>query len=168
MANGGVNFSFKDYDGEPASTGVATGAVTAVSLPGLLTLIGNLRDAIADITLGTITGESLYAFRTKLSNALPTDQNAQRERVWVVHYEDVTAFFDDPVNSIPNAGFGKNFTVTIPTADFSGTHLLANQADADLTDADIAAFVTAFEAIARSPYGGNVNVVRIEAGGRSG
>lgn len=168
MANGGVTYTLLDYDRETGSTNIQTGAVTAVSLPGLLTQIGNLRTAIAGITRGTISGESLYAFRTKLSNTPPADPLAQREAVWVVHYEDVTAFFDDPVNSIPNEGFGKNFTVAIPTADYSGTHLLANSADADLTDADIAAFVTAFEAMARSPYGGEVNVTRIEAGGRSG
>jgi hypothetical protein len=167
MANGGLTYSFLDYDRESASTNLQTGAVTAVSLPGLLTQIGALRTAIGNIVVGTISGESLYAFRTRLSNAPPADPQAQRERVWVVHYEDVTAFFDDPVNAIPNEGFGKNFTIAIPTADFSGTHLLANSEDADLTDTEMAAFVTAFEAIARSPYGGAVNVTRIEAGGRS-
>lgn len=167
MANGGLTFGFLDYDRETGSTNIQTGAVTAVSLPGLLTQIGNLRTAIQNIVVGTIKSESLYAFRTTLSNAAPADPQAQRERVWVVHYEDVTAFFDDPVNSIPNEGFGKNFTVAIPTADFSGTHLQTNSEDANLADPEISAFVTAFEALARSPYGGSVNVTRIQAGGRS-
>lgn len=168
MANGGVTYTFLDYDRESGSTNIQTGAVTAVSLPGLLTQIGNLRTAIGNITLGTISGESLYAFRTRLSNAPPASPLAQRETVWVVHYEDVTQFFDDPVNAIPNEGFGKNFTVAIPTADFSGTHLQANSADANLTDDDMIAFVAAFEAMVKSPYGGAVNITRIEAGGRSG
>lgn len=168
MANGGLTFTFLDYDRESGSTNLQTGAVTAVSLPSLLTQIGTLRTAIAGITLGTISGESLYAFRTRLSNQPPTDPLAQRESVWIVHYEDVTAFFDDPVNAIPNAGFGKNFTFAIPTADLSGDRLLTNSEDADLAETSIAAFVTAFEAIARSPYGGAVNVTRIEAGGRTG
>lgn len=167
MANGGLSFGFIDYDRETASTNLQTGAVTAVSLPGLLTQIGALRTAIEGITVGTVSSESLYAFRTRLSNAAPSDPQAQRERVWVVHYEDVTEFFDDPVNSIPNEGFGKNFTIAVPTADFSGTRLLTNSEDADLAEASMAAFVTAFEAIARSPYGGAVNVTRIQAGGRS-
>lgn len=167
MANGGVTYTLLDFDRESGSTNIQTGAVTAVSLPGLLTQIGALRTAIEGITVGVVSGESLYAFRTRLSNTPPSDPNAQRERVWVVHYEDTTAFFDDPVNAIPNAGFGKNFTVAIPTADFSGTRLLANSEDADLTEASIAAFVTAFEAMARSPYGGAVNVTRIEAAGRA-
>lgn len=167
MANGGLTFSFLDYDRESASTNIGTGAVTGVSLPGLLTQIGALRAAIEGITVGTVSGESLYAFRTRLSNAAPTDPDAQRERVWVVHYEDVTAFFDDPVNAIPNEGFGKNFTISIPTADYSGDRLLPNSEDADLAETSIAAFVSAFEAIARSPYGGAVNVTRIESGGRN-
>lgn len=167
MPNGGLTFSFLDYDRESASTNLQTGAVTAVSFPGLLTQIGTLRTAIDGITVGTVSGESLYAFRTRLSNAPPSDPHAQRERVWVVHFEDAQQFFDPPTNAIPNEGFGKNFVITIPTADFSGDRLLANSEDADLAETSIAAFVAAFEAIARSPYGGTVNVTRIEAGGRS-
>lgn len=167
MANGGLTFGFLDYDREKGSTNIQTGAVTAVSLPGLLTQIGALRTAIGNIVVGTVSSESLYVFRTTLSNAAPADPQAQRERLWIVHYEDTTAFFDDPVNAIPNEGFGKNFTVAIPTADYSGTHLATNSEDANLADADMAAFVTAFEALARSPYGGAVNVTRIQSGGRS-
>jgi hypothetical protein len=167
MANGGLTFTLLDYDRETGSTNLQTGAVTGVSLPGLLTQIGTLRTAIEGITVGVVSSESLYAFRTRLSNTPPADPDAQRERVWVVHYEDTTAFFDDPVNAIPNEGFGKNFTIAIPTADFSGDRLLTNSEDADLAETSIAAFVTAFEAIARSPYGGEVNVTRIQAGGRS-
>ncbi len=167
MANGGLTFSFLDYDRETSSTNLQTGAVTAVSLPGLLTQIGTLRTALEGITVGVVSAESLYAFRTRLSNTPPSDPQAQRERVWVVHYEDNQAFFDPPTNAIPNEGFGKNFAIAVPTADFSGTRLLANSEDADLTETSIAAFVSAFEAIARSPYGGTVNITRIEAGGRS-
>ncbi len=167
MANGGLTFSFLDYDRESASTNIATGAVTAVSLPGLLTQIGTLRSAIEGITVGTVSGESLYVFRTRLSNTAPSDPHAQRERVWVVHFEDNQQFFDPPTNAIPNEGFGKNFVITIPTADFSGARLLTNSQDADLAETSMAAFVSAFEAIARSPYGGTVNVTRIQAGGRS-
>lgn len=167
MANGQLTFSILDYDRETSSTKIQTGAVTAASLPGLLTEIGILRAAIDGITVGTISNEQLTAFNTRLSNQPPDDPLAQRERVWVVHYEDVTAFFDAPVNAIPNEGFGRNFTVAIATADYTGNRLLPNSDDADLTENSIDAFVTAFEQTARSPYGGRVNVTRIQAGGRS-
>lgn len=165
MTNGGLSFQFLDTKGKSGSTNLQTGAVTAVSLPGLLTQIGTLRTALGGIVVGNISQESLYVFRTPLTNAWPSDVNARRERTWIVHYEDVTQFFDPPTNAIPNEGFGRNFSISIPTADFSGTHMQANSDLADLTDADMAAFVTAFEAIARSPYGGNTNVTYIEAGG---
>lgn len=166
MANGQLTFSFLDHSDERSSTLIQTGAVTAVSLPGLLTEVGTLRTAIAGITLGTVSNEALKVFDTALSNARPASALARRETKWLVRYEDVTAFFDDPVNSIPNEGFGKVFTITIPTADVAdrvipGTDL------ADLTDTEIAAFVTAFEATARTPYGGEVNVLSIQAVGRN-
>lgn len=166
MANGQLTFSFLDHSDETSRTLIQTGAVTAVSLPGLLTEVGTLRDAIAAITLGTVSGEALKVFDTSLSNARPASALARRETKWLVRYEDTTAFFDDPVNAIPNEGFGKVFTITIPTADVAdrvtpGTDL------ADLTDTEIAAFITAFEATARSPYGGAVNVLSMQAVGRN-
>ena len=158
-------FSFLDYDGERSTTGFTTGAITAFSLPGTLTEFGALRDAIAGITLGTITSESLKVFETKLANARPTDPQAQRETKWLVVYEDVTAFFDDPVNAIPNEGYRKVFTLEIPTADLD--LLMTNSEQMEIGSGAGAAFVTAFEALARSPYGGAVNVLEVRHVGRN-
>lgn len=166
MANGRVSFSLLDFSGETGGFGVETGAVTAVSLPGLLTQIGALRAALEQITDGTVSQESLVAFTTRLSNIRPTDELSQIERAWYVQYEDAQPFFDPPVNAIPNAGFGKLFGITVPTADLNGK-LLAGTDLADLANADIADFVSAFEAIARSPYGGTVNVTKITHVGRN-
>lgn len=168
MANnfGGGYFTLMDYDREVATFSFQTGAITAVSLPGTLTQFGALRTAIGNITNGVIAGEGLYVNRTKLGNVPPSDENAQRERKWLVTYEDATEFFDPPTNAIPNAGFRQLFTAEIPTADPVG-RLLPNTEEADLADPDIAAFVAAFEDIARSPYGGSVNVVRISLVGRN-
>jgi len=164
MAGGLGGFTMLDYSKERSSLSFHTGAVTAVSLPGLLTQFGALRTAIEGITLGVMNKESLMVFSTKLSNTPPTDENAQIERKWLVTYEDNLPFFDDPVNAIPNEGFGKLFQLEIPTAELVG-RLLPNSDEADLADTGIAAFVTAFEAIARSSYGGTVNVVKITAVG---
>ena len=167
MANGGGSFTILDYDREKTTSGFNTGAITAVSLPTALTQFGNLRTAIGNIIVGELAEESLNVFRTKLNNIPPTDPTAQRERKWLVQYEDETQFFDAPVNAIPNAGYKKLFEMEIGTAKFTTANLPLNGDQADLAETDIAAFVTAFEAIARSPYGGVVNVVKMTAVGRN-
>lgn len=159
-------FEMLDFSKEKASFSFNTGAVTAVSLPGLLTQFGALRTAVEGITLGVVSNESLMAFNTRLSNVAPTNELAQIEEGWYVSYADNTQFFDDPVNAIPNAGYQKKFGMTVPTPDVVG-RLLPGSDSADLTDAGIAAFVTAFEAIARSPYGGVVEVLEITLVGRN-
>jgi hypothetical protein len=160
------SFTLMDYNGEKSVTSFYTGAITAVSLPGTLTQFGALRNAIDGITLGTITQEELSVFRTKLSNTLPSSANAQRERKWLVVYEDVTQFFDPPVNAIPNEGYRKVFTFEIATANLVG-NLQPNSDEANLSATAVAAFVTAFEALCRSPHGGQVNVLKLVAVGRN-
>ena len=165
---GRLGFSLLDYSREKSSFSIATGEVTAVSLPGLLTEVGALRTAIEGITLGVVSDESLSVFNTNLSNTPPTSPLAQVESAWLVTYEDSLPFFDDPVNAIPNEGYGRLFTLTIPTAEIGATGRLApNSDEAVLTEAGIAAFISAFEATARSPYGGTVNVVSIRHVGRA-
>lgn len=165
---GRLGFTLIDYSREKASFSIATGEVTAVSLPGLLTEVGALRTAVDGITLGNISDESLSVFNTNLSNTPAASRWAQVENSWLVTYEDSLAFFDDPVNAIPNEGYGRLFTVTIPTADVDvATRLQVNSDHANLAEAGMAAFVTQFETTARSPYGGTVNVVDIMYVGRN-
>lgn len=165
---GRLGFTLLDYSREKASFSVATGEVTAVSLPGLLDEVGDLRSAIEGITLGVVHKEALSVFDTTLSNTPPASALAQVESAWLVTYSDTTAFFDDPVNAIPNEGYGRLFTVTIPTAEIGAAgRLQANSDMANLAEAGMAAFVAAFEATARSPYGGAVNVETIRHVGRN-
>jgi hypothetical protein len=164
---GQLTFSILDYSREKSSFSITTGDVTAVSLPGLLTEVGELRTAIEGITLGVVSDEALRAFNTSLSNTPPTTPLAQIESAWLVTYEDATPFHDDPINAIPNEGYGKLFTLTIPTADIAAEGRLVPNSDmAVLTEPGMAAFITAFEQTARSPYGGNVNVVSVKFVGR--
>lgn len=165
---GRLGFSLLDYSREKSSLSFATGEVTAVSLPDLLTEVGALRSAIEGITLGVVSDESLSVFNTNLSNTPPTSPLAQVECCWLVTYEDNLPFFDDPVNAIPNEGYGRLFTLTIPTAEIATSGRLAPNSDqAVLTETGMAAFVTAFEETARSPYGGTVNIVGIRFVGRN-
>lgn len=162
MANGSGFFTLRDYSGESATMGFNTGVITAGNLAGVLTQFGALRTAIAAISLCEVAKEGLSVFRTNLSYTNPTDPNAQRERKWLVEYRDATEYFDAPTNSIPNEGFGKPFNVEIPGADLDLTDVLLPGTDiVDLTQTQIAAFVTAFEALVKSPHGGAVEVFRI-------
>jgi hypothetical protein len=161
-----ATFTILDHDEESSVFSVHTGAVTAVSLPGLLTQFGDFREATEALTLGTFKSESLDVFNTLLSNTPPADANAQRERKWIIYYEDATQFFDAPVNAIPNAGYRKPFHFEIPTADIEG-QILPNTAIADVTTAEWVAWIAAFEAMARSPYGGAVNFLSAEVVGRN-
>lgn len=168
MAGGLFTLAMLDYSREKSAFSVITGDVTAVSLPGLLSDISDFRDAVDGICLGVQADEALRAYTNNLSNTPPASPLAQIEAAWLVTYEDNLPFFDDPVNAIPNEGFGKLFTITIPTADIGAAgRLLPNSDEADLTETNMAAFVTAFEAMARSPYGGTVNVVKVTHVGRN-
>jgi len=165
MAGGLYSLTIQDYDAEKSPLKIHTGAVTAVSLPGLLTQIGAFRTAVDGLSIGTMQKESLAAFNTILSQDLPSNEFAQRETKWVVQYHDSQQFFDPPDNAIPNAGYLKPFDFEIACADLS---LLADNQDflpLDVTQA--AALVTAFEAMARSPYGGTVTVDAIVQVGRN-
>lgn len=166
MANGLLTMTLMDYSEEESSFTIQTGAVTAISLPGLLVQIGTFRTAVDNITDGTVSNEALKAFSTALSNTPPASLSSHRERKWLVRYEDTTAFFDDPVNAIPNEAFGRVYTFSIPTADPTG-RLKANSDFADLANAQILAFTNAFEAMGRSPAGGAVNALSMELVGRN-
>lgn len=153
---GELKFAIRDNSGELGRSNIHTGNVTAASLPGLLTQIGALRTAIDGLSIGVMAKESLSVFETDLSAARPNDPLAQRGVKWTVGYHDNTPFFDDPVNAIPNIGYQKAFTFTIAAADLS--LLDDGEEELDLAGTEAAAFVTAFQATARSPYGGAVIV----------
>jgi hypothetical protein len=129
-------FTLRDYDKELGTVTIHNGAITSVSIAGFLTAFGALRSAIDTITNGVVAKEMWVGDNTILSNSIPTGETVQRENKWLVVYEGDTS--------------KKKFQVELPTADPTG-RLLTNTNQADLADTDIAAFVTAFEAIARSP-----------------
>jgi len=135
---GGIaRFQLLDYSDERSSTSIHVGDITAVSLPGFLTEFGALRTAIEGITLGVVSKESWVGDDTTLSNTPPSDPNAQREVKWLVRYTGDTT--------------DKLYSLEIATAELAGGHLLAGSDMADLAETDMAAFVTAFEDIARTP-----------------
>lgn len=148
------SFTIKDYSNELSDTSFHNGPITAVTIAAYLTQFGALRAATTDIILGNIVSDMWVGDKTKYSVAPVTDPNAQRERKWLVTYEGTTSF------SI--------YKMEIPTANLELADALIVGTDlVDLTQTDIAAWVTAFEAIGKTPYQEAVNVVQIQAVGRS-
>lgn len=165
MAQGRMTFTMIDHDEEKSSFSINVGAVTAGTLPGLLTATGTLRTAIDGITLGNVNRESLSVFETPLTQEPPANELAQVESAWLIVYEDVSEYLDPGTNVVPNPGYHKLFTAQLGTADYVG-RLVPNTDQADLTETNMAAFVSAFEATAISPYGGSVEIRQIRQVGR--
>lgn len=129
------SFTILDYSEEKSPTSFSFGGVTALNIAGFLTQFGNLRTAIAAIITGTIQKEKWVGDDTVLSNTPPAASASQVELKWLVTYEGATT--------------KKKFHYEIPTPDTD--KLVPGSDEADMTDTDIAAYVTAVEALAKSP-----------------
>lgn len=108
--------------------------LTAGNFTAQTGLVSTLFSATLDITLGAQAATNVLAASTR-SSVNVSNPVAQRENKWLVRYHDTG---------------GTKFSVEIPTADLAllteGTEFL-NLADGG----PIAAWVTAFEAVAKSP-----------------
>ena len=129
------SFTIQDYSEEKSSFRFNIGAITAISIGGFLTQFGNLRTALGNIILGTVQKEMWVGDSTVLTNVPPSDSNAQVELKFLLTYEGDTS--------------KKTFRNEIPTPDTS--KVIAGTDQVDMSDTDVAAYVTAFETIARSP-----------------
>lgn len=125
----------RDYSEEVSRTKFHFGAVTAVSIAGLLTQIGALRTSIANLISGVIAADKWVGDATVQSNAAPASPNAQNELKLQFTYEGATNH--------------KRYRVELPCADPS--KVIAGTDRVDLADTEVAAFVTAFEDIGRTP-----------------
>lgn len=125
----------RDYSDEVSVTRINFGAVTAVSIAGLLTEWGNWKTALGNIILGVLGREQLVMDNTVLSNASPVDSNAQVELKFLFTYEGDTS--------------KKKYRFEVPTPDTS--KVIAGTDIVDITDTDVAAFITATETLGRTP-----------------
>lgn len=130
--------TFMDATREKSTFKLYNGAITAASLPGFLTAYGNLKTALDNMTVGTLSDDQWVGDKTHLSDALPSNL-AQREIKLLIGYHGATS--------------NDNFTVTLPTLDLTKVVFTPGGGDAVslTTPAEMAALVTAMEAIGRSP-----------------
>lgn len=164
MPQNQASFTIEDYDRESSRTSINFGPLTAANFTATRDAIDDYKNALPGIILGEVRRSTISEVFSESAVAVAS-QNAQRETKWLVTARDVTQFFDVG-NTINNVGFGDLFQVEVPTADLS--LLAGNDDELDLTLPAVAAYITAFEAIAHSPTGGNeVVVVSIRHVGRS-
>jgi len=156
-----LTLSYIDFSGEVSSMSGFIPTVTDTNFAATATLINNLVAAIDEIVLGNLN-KRVTSIVTLGSALLPTDAEAQREEKWVIHYRDTTA---NLAAGVTNPLFGKQYHTSLGTAMLTG-HMAGNTDDAALTG-DFATFVTAFEALARSPSGGAADITKIVFRGRN-
>jgi len=109
--------------------------LTAGNFTAQQTLAAALAAAIEDLTIGELT-KQINSVPVVDTPAIPTSPYAQRELKWLVQYQgDVS---------------GKLFSSEIACPDITD-NVVINTDVADLSSADWAAFVTAFEAYVKSP-----------------
>lgn len=137
----------RDYSDEISTTRINFGAVTAVSIAGLLSQWGSWKGALSNIILGVLGREQLVMDNTVIDNSSPTDTNAQIELKFLFTYEGDTS--------------KKKFRFEVPTPDtqfvLPGTDIV------DITATEIAAFITATEAIGRSPDSDTETITILDA-----
>lgn len=142
----GYSVSWRDFSNEVSKEDLTIVQLTSGNVVATLALLDTLLGATQAITLGNAE-RSRVVFREQNEDpGIPSDANAQRERKWLVVYHDTVT--------------GKKFRTEIPTAKLTG-NLVTGSDLADLGVSDIAAFVTAFEAVARDPDTG-LNTVAID------
>lgn len=141
------NIQITDYSNERSGFRVVAPELTAGNIVAQTAAATALTDAVADLTLGHIS-------RNTIANVLiddpdlPTSPFAQRELKWLVRYRGVSS--------------GKMYSLEIPAPDVTD-NLVANTDIADPASADWAAFITAFNAYARTPDNVSANVEFVDA-----
>lgn len=148
---GQYGLSFLDYSRETSHQLLRTGPVNAASIAGLETQLAAYLAAAQALSLCTVTAERFTAYDNFVSRTPPTNTLAQRENKWLIEFEDTTTHV--------------LYKSEFPGADLS--KLEANSDYADLTDTDVAAFVTAFNSFVQSPTGHSVAVRSMKFVGRN-
>lgn len=152
MSNGYLNLSFVDHDAEVSTAKFRGPVVTDVNYAAVDAEMDALLSAVDDISLCSITKDQRVFEETKSDPTPPSDQNAQRERKWLVRYRDTVNY--------------KLFTKEIPGADLSLLDSV-RKGYMDIASGAGATFVSAFEAYQVSEYGNPVEVVEIAHVGRN-
>jgi len=152
MASGYVT-SWRDYSDEKSNLSLTIEQLTAGNVVATLALVDALLAATQAITEGSAEKSRVIYREQDEDPGRPSAASAQRERKWLVFYHDTTT--------------AKKYRAEVPTALLTG-NLVAGTDLADLAATNIAAFVTAFEAVVKDPDTGlnDVEIDKIQHVGR--
>ncbi len=152
---GRVTEKYNDVSGQSSTFGYNIISLTAANYDAQMVLIDALRDATEDVTSGELDGLKVLSRNSDSGAAKSSEAVARRELKWLVTYEDTTTL--------------KKYQLEIPCPDVALVALYdgTEQKNAVLTHANWVAWITAFEAVARSPTGGAVNVLAAREVGRN-
>lgn len=169
MPVGNASLTYVDFDGQKGIFAFNTAVVTAANFAAISTAIDALKTATDEITDG-LGLQKIMSQTTLLASSLSKSANSdsQRGNKWLVLYVDTTEEFSA---GVPNPYYRKPFSVEVPTADFdlrlaNNNRVFVNGDPANPTE--WLTWVSAFEAVAKSPVGGAPNVQEIFAVTRTG
>jgi hypothetical protein len=146
-------FTIRDYSEELSTSRIYFGAVTALNIAGFLAQLGDFRNALTALITGVLARDAWIGDSTIRSNATPTSPASQNELKIQFLYEGVNT--------------RKRYRFEVPTADTS--KVLPNSDQINLADSEVAAFITAFETLGRTPDDDTeeVNVIGARLVGRN-
>lgn len=149
------SLTYADRSNEKSTVKFNFGPVTALTIAGFLADFGAFRAATNAISQGQLIQDSWTGDTTKYSNNPAAAQAAKREIKAEFHYEDVTTL-----------GL---YRIEVPVFNdgLAGLFLSSDTDEIDLTQPAIAAWITAFETLAKSDDGNDVNVLRGYVVGRN-
>lgn len=158
------SITIADFDGQLGIFGMNCDVLTAANFATQMGLLTDVRTSLAAIIDGVAISEGV-SHRTLLqaSGYKASDENAQRGNKWLVHANDTT---NELAVGVPNPYHLKPFTYEIPTADLDLRVDHKNEVWVLGGANNVAAFdnfIDAFEAFAKSPVGGDLEVHLIEA-----
>lgn len=148
---GRFSLTYLDHSKERSAFSVPIDDITDVNYAVQIAAADALRDAINNVTLGTLVKDERVASVVQNPATIPADPNAQRETKWAIRATD-------DVN-------GKAVFYTLPTADLATQ--IPGQGIMDPGDALYTALVAAIEGFVKSSNGNDITVVEIVHVGRT-
>ena len=154
-----------DYDKEKTTILVNVAEIDGTNLSAMETLMNTFVTKLAAITMGA-EAQRGYTARELKPWVKPTDANCQRESKWLVTYRDVTPVFEVGAEIFENPAYLRVYTMEIGTALKTST-LLNEDGKWIKTATAWTEFKAAFEALAVSPGGGEVEMLEVIHVGRN-
>lgn len=153
-----------DYDGQQGAVTVNIPVVTAVNIADVLSDLDAIRQELPNIILGIVVSTG-YSSRIQYvsSNAKATSNLAQRGNKWLFKCQDATV---ELAAGVPNPYFMRPFQYEIPTAKLAlriDNNNTVYVKDGTANVAQFDDFVPIWDSWAKSPVGGTLDTLSVEA-----